>query len=121
MRDKLGEADEEEIIADVFIALWSNADKVREGKLKGYLSAVARRRALNVLRKSKHETYFDDDVIQMPIEGPEDESIRQEEYAALVQTVGDLPEPDRTIIIKQYFLCQKAAEIAKTLSKTCVR
>ena len=114
VRDKLSKADAEEIISDVFIALWSNVDKVREGKLKGYLSSVARRRALNALRRPKPETYFDDDVIHIPIEGPEDESIRQEEYAALVQTVGDLPEPDRTIFIRHYFLCQKAAEIAKT-------
>ena len=115
VQGKLSRNDAEEIISDVFIALWQNVDKVREGKLKGYLAVIARRQALNALRSVKSETVFDDDIALIPVAGPEDESIRREEYAALVQTVNDLPEPDRTIFIRRYFYCQKASEIARTL------
>lgn len=115
VRNALSRADAEEIISDVFIALWYNADKVREGKLKSYLSAIARRRALNALRGVKRETPLEDDEVQRPLAAPEDEAIRQEEYAALRRTVNELPEPDRTIFIRYYYFYQKTAEIAAAL------
>ena len=115
VRGKLTRADAEEIISDTFCALWYNAGRVREGKLKSYLSAIARRRALNALRGARQDAPLEDDVIQLPIDGPEDESIRQEEYAALRKMVDALPEPDRTIFIQHYFYYQKTSEIAKAL------
>lgn len=115
VKDDLSRADAEEIISDVFGALWYNADKVREGKLKSYLSAIARRRSLNALRRARQDLPLEDDVIQIPTEGPEDDSIRQEEYEALRRTVDELPEPDRTIFIRHYYFYQKTAEIAEAL------
>ena len=42
--------DVEEVAADVFLALWNNADAVEEGKLKAWLAAVTRNTAKNKLR-----------------------------------------------------------------------
>lgn len=115
VRDKLSKSDAEEILSDVFSALWYNADKVRDGKLKSYLSAIARRRALNALRSTRHEMPLEDSTIQLPVSGPEEESIRQAEYAVLRKILNELPEPDRTIFIRHYYFYQTTAEIAKAL------
>lgn len=115
VRDKLSKSDAEEILSDVFSTLWYNADKVRDGKLKSYLSAIARRRALNALRSAKHEMPLEDSAIQLPVAGPEEESIRHAEYAALRKILNELPEPDRTIFIRHYYFYQTTAEIAKVV------
>ena len=44
------QADVEELTADVFLAAWDNRDKLRPGQVKGYLGAIARNRAFNLLR-----------------------------------------------------------------------
>lgn len=115
VRDRLSLSDAEEIVSDVFRTLWFSADKVRPGKLKGYLSVIARRSAINALRCGKQDLPLEEDVVQIPVSGPEDESIRRAEYAALRQTVDEMPEPDRTIFIRHYYFCQKTADIAKTM------
>lgn len=115
VRDRLTLSDAEEIVSDVFKTLWFSADKVRPGKLKGYLSVVARRSAINALRRGRREMPLEDDVVQIPVAGPEDESIQREEYEVLRKTVDEMPEPDRTIFIRHYYFCQKTAAIAKEM------
>ena len=115
VRDRLALSDAEEIVSDVFKTLWFSADKVRPGKLKGYLAVVARRSAINALRRGKREIPLEDDVVRIPVAGPEDESIRREEYEALRQTVDGMPEPERTIFIRHDYFCQTTAVIAKEM------
>lgn len=112
LQGKLSHADAEEVVADSFRLLWYSADKVRPGKLKGYLAVIARRRALNALRDARKALPLEEDAVQIPAPGPEDELIRREAYAALRRTVDGLPEPDRTIFLRHYFFCQSTSEIA---------
>lgn len=112
---RLDASDVNEIVSDVFYLAWCAADKIQPGKLKGYLSILARRRALNALRGLRLHGALEGDWIQIPCPGPEDDLIRQAEYAALRQTLNKLPEPDRTIFLRHYFLYQKTAEIASTM------
>lgn len=115
VRDRLTKADVEEIVSDVFLTLWRSADRIYPGKLKGYLSAMARRRSINALRSVRQDMALEEDELPILAPGPEDEYLRQTEYAALRHTVDDLPEPDRTIFIRHYFYYQKTAEIAQAL------
>lgn len=116
LQGKLSKSDAEEVVSDVFYTLWINAEKVRPRKLRGYLSVIARRRALNALRSRKpQEVPLEDDTVQLPVPGPEDGSVRREEYAALRRAVDGLPEPDRTIFIRHYFFYQTTAEIAQAM------
>ena len=55
-KGSLSKEDIEETVSDVFITLWNNADKVMEGKLKGYLCAIARTRALNKIAANKNNS-----------------------------------------------------------------
>lgn len=52
-KGSLTKEDIEEVIADVFVTLWNNAEKVQEGKLKGYLCSIAKTRALNKIKSLK--------------------------------------------------------------------
>ena len=61
------------------------------------------------------ELPLEEDVVQIPVAGPEDESIRREEYEVLRKTVDEMPEPDRTIFIRHYYFCQKTATVAKEM------
>lgn len=115
VKDRLSRADAEEIVSDVFLILWRHADKIHQGKLKGYLSVIARRRSINALRTIKTNAPLEDDELPFTAPGPEDEYIRKAEYDALRHTVDELPEPDRTIFIRHYFYYQKTAEIAAAL------
>lgn len=112
VQDRLSFADAEEIVSDVFKTLWFSADKVRPGKLKGYLSIIARRSAINALRGAKQLLPLEDDVLRTAGSGPEEEFLRGEEYEALRRTMDEMPEPDRTIFIRHYYFCQKTADIA---------
>ena len=115
VRGKLSYADAEEIVSDVFGALWYNADKIRAGRLKSYLAAIARRRALNALRGAKPEMPLEDEAVPLTSEDPEAEAVRREEYEALRKTIDALPEPDRTVFIRHYYLCHTTGEIARGL------
>ncbi|MDR1158481.1 MAG: hypothetical protein LBK75_09320 [Oscillospiraceae bacterium] len=44
-------SDVEEVTSDVFLAFWSNADKVKPDKIKAYLGGVARNKAKNKIRE----------------------------------------------------------------------
>ena len=50
----LSKEDIEEVTADVFVTLWNNADKVQEGKLRGYLCVIAKTRTLNKIKSSRN-------------------------------------------------------------------
>lgn len=62
----MSQADIEEVMADTFFALWNGAEKVRPGKLKSYLGAVARNQARQKLRSRGQELPLEEDVLTLP-------------------------------------------------------
>lgn len=113
VQDRMDEADAKAVVSDVFFTLWKSADAARN--LKGYLASIARSRAVDALRQRKQELPLEEDIIEIPVDGPETEAIRRAEYAALTAAVDSLPEPDRTIFLRHYYLYQPASAIAKAL------
>lgn len=111
---RLSEDDAKEILSDVFYTLWINRAKIQPGKLKAYLSRIARSRALDALRKARQELSLDD-LIGMSIAGPEEDAAKAEEYAALQTALDSLPEPDYTIFVRYYYYYQKTGEIAEKM------
>ena len=65
------QADVEELTADVFLAAWDNRDKLRSGQVKGYLGAIARNRAFNLLRADRESLPLEDDVLILEADGPD--------------------------------------------------
>lgn len=111
----LDRSDAAAIVSDVFYTLWINAKKIQRGKLKGYLSSIARSKALNAVRGAGRELPLGEDVISLSALSPDEEAERREEYAALRRALGSMPEPDRTIFIRRYYLYQRVADIARIM------
>lgn len=113
---RLDQADAAALVSDIFYTLWLNAEKICPGRLKGYLSAIARSRTLNALRKQGRELSLEDDCISIFSPAPDEELERREEYAALRRALDTMPEPDRSIFIRHYYLCQPAPDIAAIMN-----
>lgn len=115
----LSPADREEAAADVFLALWNQAQTIQPGRVKAWLGAVARNTACNLCRSLHQELSLDDDIlIELP-NFPEDQVLRQEMEHRLHNAIGDalitLPQPDREICLRRFYYGQSLADIASEL------
>ena len=115
VQGKLDAADAKAIVSDVFFTLWRSAETSQPANLKGYLARTARNRSIDALRQTRQALPLEEDIVQIPVDGPETEVIRQAEYAALQFAVESLPEPDRTIFIRHYYLYQTLTDIAEAM------
>ena len=112
----LGQADIEEVTADVFLALWESREKVRPGKVRPWLSAVARNTALNRLRQRHMELPFEEDILVINSPGPEAAYSKKELARIVRRTVDSLPYPEKEIFLRHYYYGQKVKEIARQLN-----
>ena len=108
-------SDTEEVTADVFYALWENADKVNLGSVRGYLGCIARNKAKNKFREVgfdlplEEELYISEDL---PLE---DRYMEQELQGIVRQEVWKITEPDREILLRYYYYYQPIARIAQEM------
>ena len=109
-------SDVEELCADVFLALWQNADRIEAGHLKPWLGTVARNRAKSWLR-TRRELPMDLDEIELPdaAESLEDSVLRQELAAAVRKAVDSMKARDREVFLRYYFYLQSTEKIAREL------
>lgn len=103
--------DIEEVVSDVFVALWRNADRIdlSKGTLRGYLAVTARNLALKKINKKREN---------VPIEELElaDKSATAEENVcskSLWESVMALGEPDNEIFIRYYHYGEKLRDISR--------
>lgn len=111
--------DVEECVADTFIYLWEHPEKFdhQRGKLKTWLSIVARTQAVNRYREiTKHNTLPLEDTDFVDQLDVADAVLAVETRQALVAAVNVLCEPDREILIRRYYYDQKPKEIALALN-----
>lgn len=110
----LPKEDIEEIIADVFVSLWKNADYIdlSKGTLRSYIAKTARNLALKRLSKRREYTPLDD--IELPDEKnfTHDNSISEELWNAVME----LGEPDSEIFVRYYKYDEKIKDISKATS-----
>jgi len=110
--------DVEECVADTFIYLWEHPEKYnsQRGKLKTWLSIIARTQAVNRCREIAKQNIIpleeSDFVDQL---GIVDTFLEAETRRALLAAVNALGEPDREILIRRYYYDQKPKEIALAL------
>lgn len=110
--------DMEECVADVFIYLWKNPQKYdpRRGKLKAWLSIVARSQAIDRYRVlSRCGDISLEDVQAADAAGVADGLLARETRQVLDRAIDTLEEPDREILVRRYFQGQKPREIAAAL------
>lgn len=111
---RAGREDLEEIVADVFLALWAYAPNLDAGQgLRPWLGTVARNKALDRLRRPVAAA-LDEDT-PSPNRGPEDVAESNDEARQLWRAVEALGEPDTTLFLRHYYYGEKLSDIAKEL------
>lgn len=103
--ESLRREDKEELSADVFVAVWKNADKIKTGvPLKPYIATIARNAAISRLRGIRATVPIDDDIlIYSTDKQPEETIVINEQRELINEAVGNLTEPDKEIFIRFYF------------------
>ena len=91
------------------------AGQVEEGKLKAYLAAVTRNLAKNKLRNLHLSVPLEEDYMILSSPDLEEEMLKKDVCRLTRQAADELPEPDRSIFRRYYFLYQKTEEIAAAL------
>ena len=110
----------EEVVSDVFIELWTNASRIdlSRGSLKNMLCLIGRSRALDYLKKTRHER---DEVEYTENLAPQalsvDETLVEEEnYNELCEIIKRLKEPYSVIFQMRYFQNESIEKIAFELN-----
>ena len=113
-KGSLSKEDIEEVTADVFETLWNNAEKVQEGKLKGYLCSIAKTRALNKIKSLHHNTVLNiDDYDPEDDFSIADDTEKKDIHRELREVITEIPLPDREILIRYYYYEQTVSQIAR--------
>lgn len=111
--NSLPKEDIEEIVADVFVALWKNAGRIdlQKGTLRSYLAAVARNFALKRINRKMDHTSLED------IELSDGKNFMEENFHNnyVWETVMSLGEPDSEIFVRRYKFDEKIKDISKAM------
>ena len=108
--------DAEEVVSDVFLAAWEQAEDLKPGHVKAWLGAVARHKAMNRLRRMGADLPLEEDLLELPGgEGPGEQLERAEEAALVRRAVDSLPEPDREVFLRHYYHAQTVREISSCM------
>lgn len=112
--------DLEEIVSDVFIALWRTAERLDETRpLKSYLAAIARNAAVDRLRRIRPEDPLpEEDILSADeAQGPEAEALKREQAETLRRLLLEMAADDREIFVRFYYYRQTVREIAALLGR----
>ncbi|MDO4862679.1 MAG: sigma-70 family RNA polymerase sigma factor [Ruminococcus sp.] len=124
LRSVASREDIEECVCDIFADIYFGYDVKSEfgGDMKGYVSTVAKRKAINAYRslaaRASHISEDPDDSFAEMKAGTDIESDhdRKETRAILLSKIYELGEPDSVIIIQKYYYGRTSNEIAEQLS-----
>lgn len=107
--------DAEEVVSDVFFALWNNASAIRADAIKSYLAGIARNKAKMKLRQAGHTQILEHNIMDLKSSDPED-SYEQKELCLLVKRAIDaLKEPDREILLRYFYCYQTMGTISEEM------
>lgn len=109
----LPKEDVEEIISDVFVTLWRNAEYIdlKKGTLRSYIAAVARNFGLKRLNRKKDHTSIED------VEIPDERNLAEETSKTdlVWNAVMSLGEPDNEIFVRRYKFDEKIRDISNAM------
>lgn len=107
--------DIEEVVSDVFVSLWRNAESLdsEKGCIRTYLGAAARNSAKNKLRKASAHDELNENIVSDNSE-PYDALASKEQKALLLELIRELGEPDSEIFLRYYYYEERISRIALT-------
>ncbi len=113
------DADAEDLLQEIFCEVWRQADHYSEekGKALGWLVTLARRRAIDRLRKKQVSQRIEDRVREdherMPAENHADDDAATSDRAEILQRViGHLPDAQREALVFAFYRGMSQREIA---------
>ncbi len=119
--------DAEESVSDTYFAAWNAMPPHRPSILMAFLAKITRRISIDRFRAGTAEKRGGGKV-QLALEelgdcaspgpDPEEEAMGRELYAALNRFLDQLPETERTVFLRRYFLLDTAAEIGQNFGFT---
>ncbi len=113
--------DKEEVIEDVFIKLWQNAQAIDIQKgdgFKSYIGTISRNLAINKLRDSK-AIRMENEIEDMPcIVNIEKEYLTKETAMEVLACINKLKKTDKHIFIEYYYYNKKVKDIAREMIMT---
>ena len=115
LRYSMEARDAEEVVSDVFLAAWEQAGDLKAGAVKAWLGSVARHKAINKLRQRNQDLPLEEDVLELPSDGPEGAMERREEAKLVRRAVDSLGEPDREVFLRHYYHAQTVREISESM------
>lgn len=108
----------EEVLQDVMLAAWNNAPDFRgESKVRTWLLAIARNRAINAQRGKKFTLTPLNAVFELPSAdtGPLERIERKAQHMTLREAIRHLPEAQREILVLVFFHQLSGPEVADLL------
>ena len=113
---RLQRQDVEEVVTDVFVTLWRNAEGLQPEKLHGYICSITKSRAKDRLRKQNGPELVDLSEVDMADDTMiELDSENKELKRDLQQEIRQIKEPDQEILIRYYYYYQSVSKIAAAL------
>jgi len=119
-------SDIEDCVADVFCEFYADLAKYdpKISSIKSYLCVLARNNATDVLRKRERQRCDvslddEDSLLQIADDITFGSELAEEELRReVLSAVKSLGEPDTSIIMRKYYLCESSKEIADALGMT---
>lgn len=113
----VGAAQAPDIVQDTFLKLCQQEQAEVQGHLAAWLFAVAKNRALDVLRRRDRATPLPEgDDVKSPDSGPQAKVERQQTLSRLLKLVDELPEREREAVLLKFSGGLSYQEIAETMS-----
>lgn len=108
--------DAEEVVSDVFLALWNSSVAIRANSIKSYLAGIARNKAKMKLREFGHTVTLDCNFIELEVPNPEEEYEKKELSLLVKNAIDQIKEPDREILLRYYYYYQTMDTISSEMS-----
>lgn len=112
----------EDIVQDVFVYLWENAERIDiQSSLQGYLYTMVRNRCLNYLKTIKvtdknHILEFNINLITEQVFDSNSEENKEIVYKHLLQILETLPEKMQQVVKLKFLHSYKYSEIASEMN-----
>lgn len=107
--------DVEELVSDVFLALWRNRDRLKTTHLRGWLAATARNAARGRMRRLGLPTLPAEDALLVS-GGDLTELAERRERAEYIRAALDaLGPPDNEVFLRYYYYNESVSQIAEEM------
>lgn len=115
--------DQEDCLAETVARIWEKVDTFdpEKGRLRPWLTAIARNCALNLARARRKDAALEElsQETPSPQPTPEEVVLRQERQARLLSALKKLDQEDQLIFYRKYYYLQSTAQIAAEMGLTC--